>query len=192
MIPGITYCPGRVNDRRAFGSLQVRSHRRDFSVANQDGAVFDIAVRDGQDRGVLNEDGAGILRARRSRPATQSQPLRPAQRKGFARFIGPPPPLAVIASSRVPSSSSADFFSPDFSGERFFMDSNQRPSTNTCFTFVFLVENVAIGHHQIRNFSWRDAAQPVAQAQYLRGSPESTRAKPRPARDRRRWLSSDS
>jgi hypothetical protein len=54
---------GRVDHLRIGRSGDVRPERGDFPAANQDRAVFDAAVRDGDERGVPDEDDAGRLGA---------------------------------------------------------------------------------------------------------------------------------
>src|ERR1700761_8117657 len=55
----------RIDDLRVFWRLQrIAADFGNLPILNKDGAVFDRAVRDGQDRRVLNEDNWGRFRGR--------------------------------------------------------------------------------------------------------------------------------
>src|ERR1700732_238541 len=129
--------PLGVNHSRAFRSFQVCTHGRNLSIANQDGTVLDVSVRDGEQCGVLNQNRVVSPRARDLRTDTNRSYRReqrycsqhPESHRAtsareallFARGPGP--------SSFLPS--------PGSSAGASSWISNQRPSTKTCFTFVF-------------------------------------------------------
>ena len=56
MMPGMTNWPAASITCASFGALMELRHLGNFAILNKDGAVLDGAVRNGEDRGVLNQD----------------------------------------------------------------------------------------------------------------------------------------
>src|ERR1700693_4766499 len=129
--------PLGVDHRRAFRSFQACTHGRNLSIANQDGTVLDVSVRDGEQCGVLNQNRVVSLCARDLRTDTERSYRREqrygSQQPGFHRAT------SALEALRFGEELGPSSFlpSPAFSAGASSWISNQRPSTNTCFTFVF-------------------------------------------------------
>src|SRR5260370_26627828 len=105
--------PGGVNHLSIFRRLDGLADFRDLAILNQDGTVFDGAMRNGEDGGVLNQDDRGRFRgiarsrvARGHKDEKSSGAHRDSADRGCVSHRPPPrtvePGLTPVKSSERP------------------------------------------------------------------------------------------